>query len=100
MVFQPTSRSHSHHATRYSDHLPERYCHNPRVKWGRHHPHIRKERQCVGHSAGASVTSPILFLLLSMDRCSLKGPCPSQGSIPEGGPLSPPRSAAFDPADC
>jgi hypothetical protein len=48
---QPASRSHSHYAARYSDHLPERYYPNPRVKWRRQHPHIRKERECAGHRA-------------------------------------------------
>jgi hypothetical protein len=43
------SRSHSHYAARYSDHLPEGYYPNPRVKWRRQHPHICKERECVGH---------------------------------------------------
>src|SRR5579863_7193205 len=43
------SRSHSHYAAWYSDYLPERYYPNPRVKWSTRHPHIRKERECVGH---------------------------------------------------
>ena len=45
------SRSHSHYAAWHSDYLPERYYPNPRVKWSTRHPHIRKERECVGHPA-------------------------------------------------
>jgi hypothetical protein len=38
----------------YSSHLLQKSYSNPRVKWRTQHPHLRKERECVGHPASVS----------------------------------------------
>src|ERR1700704_5442657 len=64
-VLAPTGMHRDHNQTRRKNPGPsvEEILPNPQVKWRIQRPHIRKERECVGHPAPFLAESPVQALL-------------------------------------